>query len=90
MSEAGTESLLEFPCAFPIKMMGRDSDAFRRAAISLVEEHVGVLDEKAIATAKSRNGKFLSITVTIDARSRKQLDDVYRALTAHEEILVVL
>jgi len=84
------DSLLEFPCDFPIKMMGRDRDSFREAAISLIEAHAGKLPEDAISTSSSRKGNFLSITVTIEARSQQQLDDIYQALTDHEEILVAL
>ena len=83
-------SALEFPCDFPIKMMGRDRDAFYEAARSVVEAHAGPLGEDAVRTASSRNGRFVSITVTIHAESREQLDAIYRAASAHEEILVAL
>lgn len=84
------DSLLEFPCDFPIKIMGRDEADFRAAAIALVEAEVGKLDETAIATQSSRNGRFLSVTVTVRAQSREQLDSIYRSLSAHERVLVVL
>ncbi len=90
MSESGDDTLLEFPCRFPIKIMGRDSESFRRVAIELVEAHTGRIPEDAITMTSSRRGTFLSITVTIDAESREQLDDIYRALSAHDEILVAL
>ena len=90
MSDERGESLLEFPCAFPIKMMGRDQESFRKAAIELIESHVGEVAEESIATAASSKGNFVSITITINAESQQQLDDIYRALTAHEEILVAL
>lgn len=90
MEESVQESLLEFPCRFPIKMMGRDGEQFRRVAISLVEQHVGPIPDDAITMSPSRNGTFLSITVTITAESREQLDRIYGALTDHEEILVAL
>lgn len=85
------ESLLEFPCDFPIKVMGRDDEAdFREAAIAIVEEEIGPLPEDAVSTQSSRNGRFLSVTVTVRAESREQLDALYRRLTAHERVLVVL
>ena len=84
------DTLLEFPCDFPIKMMGRDQDSFRRAAIAVIEEHAGKLSDDAINTSSSRKGNFISITVTINAQSQQQLDDIYQALTDHEEILVAL
>lgn len=85
-----TDSVIEFPCEFPIKIMGRDDPGFREAAIDLVEKHAGALPEEAIRTSSSSAGNFLSITVTITATSREQLDDIYRELTDHELVLVAL
>ena len=82
--------LLEFPCAFPIKMMGRQSTTFSTTAIEIVERHTGPLDASAVRTAPSSKGNFTSVTVTIEARSQRQLDDIYRDLTSHDEILVAL
>lgn len=90
MSDKPEESLLEFPCRFPIKMMGRDGDTFRQVAIELVETHTGKIPADAISESHSRKGNFLSITVTIDAESQQQLDNIYQALCDHEEILVAL
>lgn len=90
MSGAKDESLLAFPCDFPIKMMGRDQPAFREAAVALVEQHVGEISDDAIRTALSSKGNFLSITITITAKSQQQLDDIYRDLTEHDEVLVAL
>lgn len=84
------ETLLEFPCDFPIKMMGRDTPEFRRTARSLVEQHAGPVDDDAVQAAESRNGRFVSVTVTIRARSRQQLDDIYQDLTAHDDVLMAL
>ena len=90
MSNKPEETLLEFPCRFPIKMMGRDGDTFRQVAIELVESHTGKIPEDAISESQSRKGNFLSITVTIDAESQQQLDNIYQALCDHEDILVAL
>ena len=90
MSEAQDDKLLEFPCDFPIKMMGRDHPDFRESAVSLIERHAGEIPSDAIRTALSRKGNFLSITITIKAKSQQQLDDIYRDLTEHDEILVAL
>ena len=84
------ESLLEFPCDFPIKMMGKDTPEFRALARSLVEKHTGALADDALQATVSRNGRFVSITATITATSQKQLDDIYYELTAHEDILMAL
>jgi hypothetical protein len=85
-----TDDLLEFPCEFPIKMMGRDQPEFREAALAVVARHAGHITEDAVRVAASSNGNFLSITVTITATSREQLDNIYRDLTDHEQILVAL
>ena len=90
MSEAKDDKLLEFPCDFPIKMMGRDEPEFRETAVALIERHAGEIPSDAIRTTLSRKGNFLSITITIKAKSQQQLDDIYRDLTEHDEILVAL
>jgi uncharacterized protein len=85
-----SDDLMQFPCEFPIKMMGRDQPEFREAAIAVVERHAGRVEEDAVRMAASSNGNFLSITVTITATSREQLDNIYRDLTDDEQILVAL
>ena len=85
-----SESILEFPCDFPIKMMGRDTPAFRMTARALIEKHTGPLDDTAIQTALSRNGRFVSITVTVCAQSQQQLDNIYREVSSHDEVLMAL
>ena len=90
MSDAMDEKLLEFPCDFPIKIMGRDQPQFREAAVALIEQHAGEIADDAIRTLISREGNFLSITITIKAKSQQQLDDIYRDLSDHDEILVAL
>ena len=87
MSEAST---LEFPCEFPIKMMGRDTPEFRSTARQLVERHVGAVSDDRVQTATSRNGRFVSVTVTVTATSQQQLDDIYHELTAHDDVLMAL
>ena len=84
------DAIMEFPCDFPIKMMGRDRREFHEAARAVVEQHAGPVDDEAIRTAASRNGRFVSITITIRAESREQLDAIYMDLTAHDEVLVAL
>lgn len=84
------DTLLEFPCEFPIKIMGRDEPEFRETALSLVEKHAGHVPEDAIRTSSSSQGNFLSITVTIRATSQEQLDNIYRDLTADDRVLVAL
>ena len=84
------ETLLEFPCDFPVKIMGRESSEFHVLARTLVEKHTGRLADDAIRTSLSRNGRFVSITITVNAQSQQQLDDIYREVTSHEDILMAL
>ena len=84
------ETILEFPCEFPIKLMGRDTPSFRNTARSLVENHTGRLSDDAIQSSLSRNGRFISVTITVNAQSRQQLDDIYRDATDHAEVLMAL
>lgn len=84
------ETLLEFPCEFPIKMMGRDSDDFRQIARQLVEKHTGPVGDDAVQASVSANGNFVSVTVTITATSREQLDNIYQDLTDHDAVIMAL
>ncbi|MEM7431954.1 MAG: DUF493 domain-containing protein [Pseudomonadota bacterium] len=86
----GEETLLEFPCSFPIKVMGKESDDFRALARTLVEKHSGPLSDDAVQFAPSRNGNFVSITFTINATSQQQLDDIYNEVTANDDVLMAL
>lgn len=84
------ESLLEFPCSFPIKMMGRNTPEFRDTVRVLVERHTGPMNDEAIQDAVSRNGNFVSITITVIALSQQQLDDIYRDVSSHDDVLMAL
>lgn len=84
------ETLLEFPCSFPIKMMGRDTSEFHSTVRELVEKHTGPLDESAFESALSRNGRFVSITVTVNAQSKQQLDAIYLEVSGHDDVLMAL
>ncbi|MFO7593406.1 MAG: DUF493 domain-containing protein [Pseudomonadota bacterium] len=84
------ETLLEFPCKFPIKAMGRADGEFEALVVRLVRKHAPDLGEAAVKTRDSQGGKYLSVTVTVRATSREQLDNIYRELTACEEVLMAL
>lgn len=84
------KSAIEFPCDFPIKMMGRDTPEFRAAARELIENHVGPVADDAIKSNLSSKGSFVSITVTVTATSQQQLDDIYRDVSAHDDVLMAL
>ncbi len=87
---SGTDTLLEFPCEFPLKIMGHATEDFDALVVEIVRRHVENLPEGAVSTRASRAGRYLSVTVTIEARSKAQLDALYRELSAHERILMVL
>jgi uncharacterized protein len=101
----GEETLLKFPTAFPIKAMGRmasgdgDGDGagnrngqsnFAQIVIDIVLKHAPDLDSKLVEMRPSKNGNFLSVTATINATSKKQIDDIYRELSAHPLVLMAL
>ena len=81
-------SLLEFPCDLPIKVFGRNEPGFRDAALGVVRAHFG--EDARIGEQLSRQGNYLSLTVTVRAQSREQMDAIYQALVACDEILMVL
>lgn len=84
------ETVFDFPCDFPIKMMGRNTPEFRMTAVSIIEAHTGTVDDKKIQSSLSRNGRFVSITISISAQSQRQLDDIYEDVSAHDDVLMAL
>ena len=86
----GEETLLEFPTPFPIKAMGRREDGFAQAVLEIILKHAPDFDGQTMEMRPSKNGNFLSVTATINATSKAQLDDIYRALTAHPAVLMAL
>jgi len=85
-----TESLLTFPCTFPIKVMGRTQDGFAQAIVTVVQKHAPDFDAATVEMRASSAGRYLSLTCTINAVSREQLDGLYRELTAHPMVVMVL
>ena len=85
-----TEGLLEFPCRFPIKVMGRDEAEFQAHVLQIISAHVEDIAADDITSRSSSKGKFLAVTVTIDAQSQEHLDRIYRTLTASDRVLYVL
>lgn len=84
------DTLLEFPCSFPIKVMGKSADNFDLLVIEIIRRHVHDINEGAVKTRDSRKGNYVSVTVTIEARSKEQLDNIYMDLTAHERVIMAL
>ena len=85
-----SDELFRFPCEFPIKVMGRDTEPFRTLTLAIVERHAGSLAPESISERSSSKGKFLALTYTIRAESRAQLDRIYQDLTDSGVVLVAL
>lgn len=84
MSEhSNPETLLEFPCDYGVKAMGESSDQFEQLIINIVKRHSDQLIDNGIAVKQSSGGKYTSVTVTIRAQSKQQLDAIYQELTDH-------
>lgn len=84
------DTLLEFPCDFPLKVMGRKADDFAALVVGLVENHAGPVAAAHVSERLSRDGNFVALTVLMRAHSKAQLDAVYADLSAHERVLMVL
>lgn len=87
---AGADSLIQYPCAFPIKVMGAQVQGFEQAVVEVARRFDAGFDATSIERRPSRTGQYLGLTITVTATSREQLDDIYRALTSHPMVKVVL
>lgn len=84
------ESLLEFPCDFPIKIMGATREDFAQAILKVVQAHAPDFDAANLDMRASGKGNYLAVTCTIRAVSRDQLDNLYRDLSSHPYVKIVL
>ncbi len=85
------DDLFDFPCDFPLKVMGETQADFDALVVSIVRRHCSdELPENAVKSRLSSNGKYTSVTVTLRAHSREQLDNLYRELSAHPSVRMVL
>jgi putative lipoic acid-binding regulatory protein len=82
--------LISFPSRFPIKVMGANSDDFEVLVVSIIKKHATIEAEAGVKARLSRGGRFVSLTVFITAESQQQLDAIYRELSAHERVLMML
>lgn len=90
MSLPVEESLIQYPSDFPIKVVGIMYDGFADAIVDMVSKHDPTFHASKVEMRPSSQGKYLSLTVTIRATSREQLDNLYRALSSHEMVKFVL
>jgi uncharacterized protein len=90
MTPSPSDSLIEYPSKFPIKVMGTNVDGFVEAVVEVARGFDHGINEAEVTTRPSAAGNYLGVTITITATSRAQLDGLYRALTAHPLVKVVL
>lgn len=83
-------SLLEFPCRFPIKVMGRQDEEFERIVSQIIFSHARLMAGEKLKATPSKAGTYISITAVIEATSQQQLDAIYQALSGCESVLVAL
>jgi hypothetical protein len=88
MSEQSTT--LAYPCEFPLKIMGKTQPGFAQAVIEIVKRHAPNFDSESLEMRSSRENHYLSLTCTVQAHSRAQLDDLYRELCDHPMVTMVL
>lgn len=85
-----SDSPLKFPCAFPIKAMGLCGEDFDLLVVGIIRKHAPDLGEGAVKSRISRGGKYVSVTVTIEAVSKQQLDAIYGELSDHKRVMMAL
>lgn len=84
------DSLIQYPCDFPIKVMGHHVEGFEAAMVALALEHDPDFQTHRVERRPSKGGNYIGLTLTITATSRVQLDGLYRALTSHPMVKIVL
>jgi hypothetical protein len=90
MAAAPGDSLIEYPGPFPIKVLGEQVAGYEAAIVAIVRHFDPAFDPATVERRPSRNGKYLGLTLTITATSREQLDELYRTLSTHPMVKVVL
>lgn len=86
----GKKEVMEFPCSFPLKVIGKNTHEFYAVVSAIIERHVPGSDRVAYSGRASSGDKYLSITATFSAESREQLDAIYNDLNSHELVLFTL
>jgi putative lipoic acid-binding regulatory protein len=85
-----SQSLIEYPSAFPIKVMGAQVEGFETAMVAIATAFDPGFDPASIERRPSKAGKYMGLTLTVTATSREQLDELYRTLSTHPMVKVVL
>jgi putative lipoic acid-binding regulatory protein len=89
-SHADSPSLIQYPSLFPIKVMGAKVDGFVHAVTSIARQFDPGFDAASVELRDSKAGNYLGITITVTATSREQLDELYRTLSTHPMVKIVL
>jgi putative lipoic acid-binding regulatory protein len=84
------DTLLEFPCQFPVKAMGKNDVELDLIVVEIIRRHVPDINEAAVTARPSKGGNYTAITVIIEATSKQQLDAIYQDLTDHPHVLMAL
>lgn len=85
-----TDSLIEYPCDFPIKVFGQSQQGFAQAVMEVAARHDPEFQPATMEMKSSKNARYISITCTVRATSREQLDALYRELCDHPMVVMVL
>lgn len=80
----------QFPCAYQIKAMGYDDGQFKEVVIGIIEQHCDPVEPHQVLCKPSRNGKYLSVSITIQAQNHAHLNAIYQTLTEHDKVLMRL
>lgn len=90
MMRSDQESLIDYPCLFPIKVMGHKTDGLVQVLVAIARAHDPGFDDSTVELRESKGGNYLGVTLTVTATSRQQLDQLYTALSQHPMVKVVL
>ncbi|MFZ2314374.1 MAG: DUF493 domain-containing protein [Gammaproteobacteria bacterium] len=84
------ETLLTFPCDFPIKVVGHASPEFETTVLGIIHKHLPSFSDRAFQARPSNQGKYLALTITVHVTSKDQLDNIYRELSSSPQVLMAL
>ena len=85
-----SSTLIDYPCEFPIKIMGKNEEEFTKSILMIVNRHIPNFDDKSAETKASKKNKYLSLTCTVHVVSQSQLDALYQELCDHPMVLMAL
>ena len=83
-------TLIDYPCEFPIKIMGKNEEEFTESILMIVNRHISNFDDKSVEARESKENKYLSLTCTVHVISQSQLDALYQELCDHPMVLMAL